>query len=352
MGAEGNNPTRQVQRVHDASLGSRYSPDIFAALHFSKPQWSPLLQQQQQLLLHAERPLPEVFCSRRWLGNKDLCWQQQQINHLLLEERMQLLKDSQLMNNSLLAAYTYEQCAQRHLTPLAILTTSGAEQAPNARENHPGPAAAEETGRTKEAPLASEALAATTPAAVPAAANEQLPDVLHSTADCSKATTCCIDIKECSSNSGSRNSCSRGSSTSNNAVHLIYQRRARLFARNEILTAQEVYAAVRCITDPEYPYTLEELMVVLPEYVKVPCSCYSNDSSSDSGSANAKGRSSYSCMQHQQLQQQLQMQHWRRMRGLRVDINFRPTIPHCSEVKGFALFLAAAVAASTAACTP
>ena len=239
MAAEGNNPTPQVHRVHDACLGSRYTPDFFAALRFSKPQWSPFLQQQQQLLRHAELPLPEVFCSWRWLGNKGLRWQQQQIKDLLLEERMQLLKDSQLMSpNSLLAAYTYEQCPQRHLTPLATLTTSAAEQARNETANHLGPAAAAAAIRTKKAPRASEALAATTAAAVPAAAKELLPDIPHSSADCSKATTCCTDVRDCSSNSGSRNSFSRGSSSNNNTVHLIDQRRARLFSRSEILNAQ------------------------------------------------------------------------------------------------------------------
>lgn len=239
MAAEGNNPTPQVQRVHDACLGSRYIPDFFAALRFSKPQWSPFLQQQQQLLRHAELPLPEVFCSWRWLGNKDLRWQQHEVKDLLLEERMQLLNDSQLMSpNSLLATYTYEQCPQRQLTPLATLTTSAAEQALNATENHPGPAAAAAAIRTENAPRASEALAATAAAAGTAAANEQLPDIRHSSADCSKATICCTDLRDCRSSSGSRNSFSRGSSTNINTVHLIDQRRARLFSRSEILTAQ------------------------------------------------------------------------------------------------------------------
>ena len=71
-----------------------------------------------------------------------------------------------------------------------------------------------------------------------AAAKQLLPDILQSAADSRKATTCCSCTRECSSNNGSSSNCRSGSSKKNSTVHLIGERPARSFSRNDILTAQ------------------------------------------------------------------------------------------------------------------
>lgn len=65
-------------------------------------------------------------------------------------------------------------------------------------------------------------------------------------------------------------------------------------------------------------------MVVTPEYVKV--HCCNNYSTSSTGE---RGSSIYSGM----LPQQQHLHHWVQTRGLHLEINFRPTIPHCSQAR-------------------
>lgn len=65
-------------------------------------------------------------------------------------------------------------------------------------------------------------------------------------------------------------------------------------------------------------------MVVTPEYVKVhSCNSYSTSSTGERSSGMYSGM----------LPQQQQLQHWVQTRGLHLEINFRPTIPHCSQAR-------------------
>ncbi|CDJ45794.1 hypothetical protein, conserved [Eimeria brunetti] len=292
MTAEGNNPTPQVQRVHDAFIGSQYTANFFAPLRPCKAQFSACMQTQhaEQQQQQQRQQQSELRWGRRWLWDKDLRWQQQQIKELLLEERMQLLQHSQLMHpTSLLAAYAYEP----RLPPL-LHSAAAADETDKTPAAGAAAAAAEAAAtRSKGKPLASKTKAAAQTAGAAAATPDAASDDSTTTGSSrdlsdSSSDNCSSSIgsDNCSNSSSSSSSCSSCSSSSN-AHQLIDLKRAQLFSRAEPLTAREIYAAVRCITDPEHPYTLEELMVVLPEYIK---------------------------KQQQQQQQQLQqLQHWRRL---------------------------------------
>ncbi|XP_026191000.1 MIP18 family protein galla-1 [Cyclospora cayetanensis] len=283
MGAEGDNPAPHVQRVHDGWPRCTYSVNFYSVLrsqHYQENQLQlPLLTRHQQQHRRAPPPLlPQV---RPWLGNRDLRWQQEELHELLLEERELLLQESQLMRpDSILAAYSYEHRAYMRGLPSQAAGKAVSEQGSDATAadgcGARGPC---RTSRTRKVTAISH----------------------HGAESCGK-------------------------------LH-IDSYRAEIFARSELLTAQEVYAAVRCITDPEHPYTLEELLVMVPDYVKVRCSSCNSDVSA----ASPRGSAASCCCSQQKREQH--PSHWRTMRDLRVEICFRPTIPHCSQATLIGLLL-------------
>ncbi|CDJ58420.1 hypothetical protein, conserved [Eimeria maxima] len=303
MATEGNNPAPVVRRSYDATRGSLYTADFFAPLRASKSQWNASIQMLHAQQQQQQQQVPDLFSSQRWRGNRDLYWQQQQVQELLQEERTQLLKDSVLMNrNSLLAAYTYEDFPQHRPQYTA---GDAAKLASNA------------------APEAAEPGCITKLRAAEVGFNETFSPSSSNNFSTSNWNSSSNSNWNSSSNSNSNSSSSSCWGSSNTQVS-VDRRRARLFSRMESLTSREVYAAVRCIADPEHPYTLEELAVVLPHNVKVRCCCNnnSNSSSSSSGEESVDEGMCYNCQLHELQQQQLQLQqqqqqHWRRKENLR-----------------------------------
>ncbi|CDJ42303.1 LOC496282 protein, related [Eimeria tenella] len=339
MMPEGDNPTPQVQRPQDTFPRCRFTSDFYSILRphrFCGKTAGGLFHQRRET---GRPPPPQLPRICPLLSNRDLRWQQQQVKELLLEERVLLLADSQIMTSDApLAAYSYEhesQC-QRSAAPSCAVDAEAA--APTATQQ-----------KTTKSELPHAELEVTSAAG----ANPKLPSrTSGSPADLVQASTssCAGTSKErlkpeCRSSSSScinRKDSKSSSCSKNNMVQRIDRRRAAMFSRNEMLTAQDVYSAVRCITDPEHPYTLEELMVVTPEYVKV--HCCNNYSTSSTGE---RGSSIYSGM----LPQQQHLHHWVQTRGLHLEINFRPTIPHCSQATliGLLLLVKAQRAAAAAA---
>ncbi|OEH77303.1 hypothetical protein cyc_04347 [Cyclospora cayetanensis] len=238
-------PAAQKLAAHHASRLCRRKAFAKLLRHYQENQLQlPLLTRHQQQHRRAPPPLlPQV---RPWLGNRDLRWQQEELHELLLEERELLLQESQLMRpDSILAAYSYEHRAYMRGLPSQAAGKAVSEQGSDAT------AAAAETAASD----------------VPAAAGP------HCAFD-GNEITCHASKDGCGARGPCRTSRTRKvtaishhGAESCGKLH-IDSYRAEIFARSELLTAQEVYAAVRCITDPEHPYTLEELLVVVPDYVK------------------------------------------------------------------------------------
>ena len=231
MAVEGDNPTPQVQRLHDAVPRCTYNVDFYAALRLPYRTddllYQPLRTDQKH---HHRRPPPLLSPTRLWLCNRDLRWQQQQVQQLLLQEKEQLLDGSQLMGpDSLLAAYSYEHGSNDSTSP------------------------PEKAAATREEAVAGPAIGETV-AAAEGDLGGSLGTPPDSPGDWSAASTrCCTATPNCdssgsegvsrptqalrkgsiiSSSSIGANEC-RGS-----AMQLIDQRRARMFARSELLTAQ------------------------------------------------------------------------------------------------------------------
>ncbi|KAL8430693.1 hypothetical protein Efla_003675 [Eimeria flavescens] len=271
MAAEGDNPSPQVQRLQEAVPRCAYNVDFYASLR-------PRCHQQDYrcLPLHARqhnqhRRLPPRLLppSRPWLSNRDLRWQYHQVRKLLLEERQRLLHDSALMGpNSLLAGYSYEWLASPRVAcepqnaaaaavfPQADACVAAGESSASAEADACEPDS-EAASQGSEPPLSASPANWST-------ASTQSSKLNGASSSFNKIADFPFNqSKAANSSSPMTNACMQTEGSLCRAKELVDQRRARLFKRREPLTAQEVFAAVRCITDPEHPYTLEQLMVVL-----------------------------------------------------------------------------------------
>lgn len=235
---EGDNPTPQVQRPQDTFPRCRFTSDFYSILRphrFCGKTAGGLFHQRRET---GRPPPPQLPRICPLLSNRDLRWQQQQVKELLLEERVLLLADSQIMTSDApLAAYSYEhesQC-QRSAAPSCAVDAEAA--APTATQQ-----------KTTKSELPHAELEVTSAAG----ANPKLPSrTSGSPADLVQASTssCAGTSKErlkpeCRSSSSScinRKDSKSSSCSKNNMVQRIDRRRAAMFSRNEMLTAQVVH---------------------------------------------------------------------------------------------------------------
>ncbi|KAL8271755.1 hypothetical protein Esti_004350 [Eimeria stiedai] len=292
----GDNPSPQVQRSHDAAPRCTYTADFYAALRPPHP--------PQRLICDSLHAFKGLHGSPGYLTNKDLRWEFEEVQELVLEERKQLLQGSALMGpDSLLAAYTYEQLPLPSQCMHPAAAAAAAAAAPTAAAAAETAGDCSRSGSTSPCP--------SSPAAWSTASTRSSRpngDACSQSKDRASAHATTNTNNNSNSSSSSRDSASLETFPGcvQTSALMLDQRRAELLSRKESITAEEVFAAVRTITDPEHPYTLEQLMVVAPEYVKTRCSSCSRECTAAAADSNS------SCQCDQQQQQQQQQQHWGR----------------------------------------